>query len=885
MNRPLLYTGMTFGLSLISLVTVAIAQSPGNVSQSSVSENIEISFPLTPIEAGDSMQNDKVQPIISEAERMIDLATTLYKEVKFKQYEGETESVLCEAAYMANDQAIKALIMAATPEFRNRAVNIITDLNPLLLRGAINASSNGDQQGLVKFARAYVDSQLLPETADVDFHRDSGIFPTVVYNAAYGATQEGDVDKAKNYFRLYITTGDTKMREQIFTYLAQAYMQTRDYKQALEVVEEAVSEFPTNISLVNIGIQSCLDGQYYEHIQPLLDRALMLAPNDEKLLNIHAKMLERHGEFKEALDIYRNLAETHPNSLENTRRIGICLYNLGAYYYNQSIMEHDEKASGRARRQSKVYFTDATKVLEEILANTPADTDILRALGQTYASLGDRTQFDSTNTRLQALGQRPLMFNDMPSMIGEVVSGDDNNAAVIAENNIPSFEQFAKEYIEPRLATWALRGEFEKIDDYRKRMAGGGGVNAFKALNEEAAKAYLDKYAKSFTLKDLKRSDYDIENETYSISTPYGETVIKVPLKNKEAEAFKAGWETAQIRAPRFIIRDGQVGLAEITYIVNGKKYQYSSADAANYRTPSVYVDVNGILEAAMYAEGSAPGAGQSSPSTLADGVWTESDVDCDIPVTSKKNSNNLALIIANEKYSKASDVFGALHDGATMREYCVRTLGIPEGNVTLLNNATGNQIIDAIDQLSRRVKGIGPEAEVIFYYAGHGLPDDATKEAYLLPVDANPLNMATLTPMKEIYRRLGNMDASAVQVFLDACFSGESREGKPVNESRGVALRAQPVAPQGNMFVLSAASAQETAMPYKEKHHGLFTYYLLKKLQESKGNATLRQISDYVIKSVRDTSNSNPAIGKEQNPTVNVSGKLASEWESKKLK
>lgn len=83
-------------------------------------------------------------------------------------------------------------------------------------------------------------------------------------------------------------------------------------------------------------------------------------------------------------------------------------------------------------------------------------------------------------------------------------------------------------------------------------------------------------------------------------------------------------------------------------------------------------------------------------------------------------------------------------------------------------------------------------------------------------------------------------------------------------------------------MFSLTAASAQETALPYKEKNHGLFTYFLLKKLQESKGNATLKELTDYVTDNVRRQSsiiNSKP-----QTPQVSTSGDLASSWHKKKL-
>lgn len=825
----------------------------------------------------DSIPSDSI--VKSEGEILTEQAAELYRKVKFMQYDGELENVLYNAALDANKAAMEAIRKSDTEELLRQNRNILSDLNTLLMYGAVYNSNNGNSDRVSDFARAYIDVHGMPEMQGVDLKKDMKILPTLAYNAAYGAVKEGDTEAAKRYFKAYLDSGDEKMKEQVIAYFGQTCIQTKDYEQALEVLSEGTRQYPANRQILNLAMQCCLDGGYLDRLRPLIDKALLYDPSDEKLLNIQARLYEKEGNYKQALEIYRQIADAHPNSLENTRRIATCLYNLGAYYYNESIMTSDEKTASRNRRQSKAFFYDAATALEQLLATTPSDMPFLRALAQTYASLGEREKFDNTNTRIQALGGDPLAFNDMPVMIGDTrksVEGGSYQAV-----KVPAYDEFAREYIESRLGSWAKRGEFEKFDDYKKRLAGGEAVDRYKALSEEAADAYLKKYSRSMVLTDLRRSDYDIDNEIYRISTPYGETPVKVPFKNKEAEAFKAGWDAAQIRAPRFIIRDNKVAIAEITYVVNGRNYTFNSKDAANYKAPAVYVDVNGILASAQSGDGASPASGK----TAVAGIWTESDVDQNIPVTGRKSENVYALIVANENYLNTSDVFGALHDGSTMRQYCIRTLGIPESQVISLNNATGNQLIDALETLSRRVKGTGPDAEVIFYYAGHGLPDDATKEAYMLPVDGNPRTINTLTPMKKIYQKLGDMDAASVSVFMDACFSGEGRDRAPLVEARGVALKAKEVAPQGNMYVLSAASAQETAMPYKEKHHGLFTYFLLKKLQESKGNATLKEISDYVISNVKATSNSNPNINKEQNPTVTVSGKASTFWERKKLK
>ena len=83
-------------------------------------------------------------------------------------------------------------------------------------------------------------------------------------------------------------------------------------------------------------------------------------------------------------------------------------------------------------------------------------------------------------------------------------------------------------------------------------------------------------------------------------------------------------------------------------------------------------------------------------------------------------------------------------------------------------------------------------------------------------------------------------------------------------------------------MFVLTAASGSETALPYAEKHHGLFTYFLLKKLQDTKGNVNLKELYDYVHDEVVRTSNF--MFQKPQTPTMMTSGSLADKWKSKKL-
>ena len=62
-----------------------------------------------------------------------------------------------------------------------------------------------------------------------------------------------------------------------------------------------------------------------------------------------------------------------------------------------------------------------------------------------------------------------------------------------------------------------------------------------------------------------------------------------------------------------------------------------------------------------------------------------------------------------------------------------------------------------------------------------------------------------------------------------------------------------------------------------------MFTYYLLKKLQDSKGGASMEEIVDYVRSNVNQRSvliNS-----KSQTPTINVSPTIENNWKKWMLK
>ncbi len=181
--------------------------------------------------------------------------------------------------------------------------------------------------------------------------------------------------------------------------------------------------------------------------------------------------------------------------------------------------------------------------------------------------------------------------------------------------------------------------------------------------------------------------------------------------------------------------------------------------------------------------------------------------------------------------------------------------------------------------RVSELVKRIGAKSELVFYYAGHGFPDEKNHNPYLIPVDVNASNLNAAIALKEVYEKFGATGAKKITVILDACFSGGGRN-QGLLAARSVRIKPKKEDLLGNMVVFSASTEDQSALPYHEQKHGLFTYFLLKKLKESNGTVTFGQLDSYLKEKVGITSIR--VNGKIQDPVTTASSKAMESWEER---
>jgi hypothetical protein len=252
-------------------------------------------------------------------------------------------------------------------------------------------------------------------------------------------------------------------------------------------------------------------------------------------------------------------------------------------------------------------------------------------------------------------------------------------------------------------------------------------------------------------------------------------------------------------------------------------------------------------LHGPQHADAPAPSA--SLPAAVS------SDVD-ELPSrVAQERRNAYAIVIGIEQYRQklpAADF--AVHDAQAVTEYLTKVLGYPERNVVTLLN--GNAAKSDFEKYFEKwlPNNVERDSTVFVYYSGHGAPDPANREAYLVPYDGDPAFIEqTGYPLKRLYDRLGRLPAKEIVVALDSCFSGAGGRSVVAPGMRPLVMNLQNASVLSrNLTVMTASSGAQVSATYQEKGHGLFTYFLLKGIKNedvanADGSIEIRDLFEYV--------------------------------------
>jgi len=125
------------------------------------------------------------------------------------------------------------------------------------------------------------------------------------------------------------------------------------------------------------------------------------------------------------------------------------------------------------------------------------------------------------------------------------------------------------------------------------------------------------------------------------------------------------------------------------------------------------------------------------------------------------------ALVVANQQYQHWPKLDTPRADAQAVTDVLKQRFGF---QVTLLQDATRQQLLSALNKLRQQV---GPQDQVVVYYAGHGQMDSVTARGYWIPVDGDEKDLAQWVSVIDVTDQLSAMTARHVLVIADSCYSG----------------------------------------------------------------------------------------------------------------
>ena len=448
-----------------------------------------------------------------------------------------------------------------------------------------------------------------------------------------------------------------------------------------------------------------------------------------------------------------------------------------------------------------------------------------------------------------------------------------------------NLQKLIKSNVEQDFKIWSKKDVAESSADYRLRMS--KQKEKIEEFKNNAIAYYKKEYIPKINLKNYTVSEYDADKQVFKINWDIvGDFFL--PVSRQYARNFKENEDKIIFKNVDFVIYNNSwlISYIEVYNPEDNRSFYYDLTKEPGYNPKNYTVNVAvPLIDMKQYEV-----ADQIQPQkneTLINPAVTP-DVDINIPASSVQKENTYALIIGNEDYSSFQtglssevNVDFAVNDAVVFKEYCVKTLGIREKQVKLLKNATATIMKQGISWLNNLAKIDSGKAEIIFYYSGHGLPHEMTKQPYLIPVDVSGNNIEDGIRLSDVFHKLSQYPSKRITIFLDACFSGGARN-QGLLAMKGVKIKPDTVSASGNMVAFCSSTGDESSGVYRENKHGFMTYFLLKRLQETAGDVTYKDLGSYIIeKVIKETS----LESKPQTPQVLYSPQLEKIWESWRMK
>ncbi len=212
------------------------------------------------------------------------------------------------------------------------------------------------------------------------------------------------------------------------------------------------------------------------------------------------------------------------------------------------------------------------------------------------------------------------------------------------------------------------------------------------------------------------------------------------------------------------------------------------------------------------------------------------------------------ALIIGNNEYrdERLTSLDKPIRDASMLYDILSSKYTFDKENMIFLKNATRGDIIEAFDELNRKMT---EEDNLLIFYAGHGVWDEDRQSGYWLPVDADKDKTTNWLRNSTIQGYIADIPSHHTLLIADACFGGGIFKTRRAFDDAPSSIE--------NLYKLSSRKGMTSGMLNEVPDRSVFMEYLLKRLDNNDEKyLTSLDLFTQFRDAVMNNSNNTPQYG-----------------------
>ncbi len=368
-------------LTFVLAATIAAAQ-PGVAGALSAKEQGKLADALKAIEKAMDPTNPKSAKAIA-APRTWEVRGEIFQAIS----QSKDEAVKNLSADPLTE-ALSSFKKAITLDTKGRNANSIKIKLTLLVNDLTNQAIEAfNKEDYKKSQKSF--EQIL-ELQDIPLMKKDnplGIDTVIIFNAGLAAFNDGNYDKAIEYYQKAADHGYNGGRT--YQLLSKAYLQKNDTTTGLRILQQAFEKYPTDNGVLVEMINVYINTKRTEEAMKYLNLAIEQDPKNASYHFAQGSLYDGMGKQENAIGSYEKAIEINPEYYD-------AYYNLGALYYNNGVKQievaNKVPANENARYEaelakSDVWFAKALPFMEKCQELKPGDMYSLESLKNLYYRL------------------------------------------------------------------------------------------------------------------------------------------------------------------------------------------------------------------------------------------------------------------------------------------------------------------------------------------------------------------------------------------------------------------------------------------------------------------------------------------------------------------